>query len=230
MNKKSRGKGYGRALWKEMELVFRDAGTTTIGLDAVSEQVNTYARRGYVDCARIPLMTRKNLTDQPINVTWSQEDSVELQDLRDIDSKDLSALDLAHTGLDRSAYWAADVLPARRYAFGYGIVTDGSLTGMIYARQCPGGVRIGPLYAASYAQARQLLHKLMNDYALMRGTFEAEIFGTNEAGQKVFEELGWEYMGMSYHRMWLEGRVPEEQREGGRGVGGMYATFDAGSG
>lgn len=32
---------------------------------------------------------------------------------------------------------------------------------------------------------------------------------------------------MDYHRMWLNGRVPEEQQEGGRGQKGMFATFDA---
>ncbi|OAL06289.1 hypothetical protein IQ06DRAFT_211971 [Phaeosphaeriaceae sp. SRC1lsM3a] len=206
MNEHVRGQGLGRALWKEMELVFRNAGTTTIGLDAVEQQVKTYERRGYVSCAFIPLMTRKPLADQPLD------------------------LDFKHTGLDRSAYWAKDALPSRLFAFGYGIIENRKLTGMIYARRCPKGARIGPLYAASYAQARQLLHKLMNDKARMQGTFEAEIFGSNEQGQKVFEELGWEYMGISYHRMWLNGNVPAEQQEGGRGTKGMFATFDAGSG
>ncbi|KAH7397003.1 acyl-CoA N-acyltransferase [Phaeosphaeria sp. MPI-PUGE-AT-0046c] len=230
MNAESRGKGLGRALWKEMELVFAKAGTTTIGLDAVPQQVNTYARRGYVDCARIPLMMHMSLAVQPIDVTWGSEGAVDLQDLRDIDSKELAEFDFKHTGLDRSAYWAKDVLPARRHAFGYGIVDKGKLTGCIHARRCPKGARIGPLYAASYPEARQLLHKVMDDLAKMDGTIEAEIFGSNEQGQRLFEELGWEYMGMSYHRMWLNGIVPEEQKDGGRGTTGMYATLDAGSG
>jgi hypothetical protein len=230
MNAAYRGKGLGRELWKEMELVFRNAGTTIIGLDGVEEQVETYKRRGYMDCASIPLMMRDSIQDKPIDVTWSQEDSVELQDLRDIDPKYLAQLDLDHTGLDRSAYWAANALLSRTYALGYAIVAEGELTGLIYARICDEGVRIGPLYAASYSQARQLLHKLMNDYAKRDGTFVAEIFGSNETGQKVFEELGWKYLGSSYHRMWLHGNVPVEQQEGGRGAKGMYAIFDAASG
>jgi len=44
---------------------------------------------------------------------------------------------------------------------------------------------------------------------------------------KVFEELGWKYAGVSYHRMWLNGKVPVEQQEGGEGTKGMYAIFDA---
>jgi predicted N-acetyltransferase YhbS len=85
MNAGYRGKGLGRELWKEMELVFRNAGTTMIGLDGVEEQVETYKRRGYVDCARIPLMMRDSIQDNPIDMTWGQEDLVELQDLRDVD-------------------------------------------------------------------------------------------------------------------------------------------------
>jgi GNAT superfamily N-acetyltransferase len=231
MNEFYRGKGLGRELWSAMEQVFRDAGTEMIGLDGVEEQVATYTRRGFVDCAQIPLMMRESLKFKPIDVTWSHDDDVELQDLRDIDPKDLSQLDLNHTGLDRSAYWAADVLPSRVHAFGYAIMKDGEVTGLIFARRCPQGVRIGPLYAATYSQARQLLHKLMNDYAQMEtGTFVAEIFGSNEQGMKVFEELGWEYTGMEYHRMWLNGKVPVAQQEGGTGVKGMYAIFDAASG
>jgi RimJ/RimL family protein N-acetyltransferase len=231
MNKDHRGKGLGRELWSAMERVFHDAGTETIGLDGVEEQVATYTRRGFVDCARIPLMMRESFATKPIDVTWSHEDEVELQDLRDIDPKYLSQLDLDHTGLDRSAYWAADMLPSRAHAFGFAIIQDDKLTGLIYSRRCPGGVRIGPLYAATYSQARQLLHKMMNDHARMeQGEFVAEIFGSNEQGKKVFEELGWRYTGLSYHRMWLHGKVPTEQQEDGLGVKNMYAIFDAGSG
>jgi hypothetical protein len=230
MNAQYRGKGLGAALWREMELVFRNAGTEVMGLDAVPQQVGTYKRRGFVECASVPCMMRKSLKERPLNISWSyDEDSVELQDLRDLDPKLVSKLDLEHTGLDRSAYWAADVLPARKYAFGYGIVVGGDLTGLIYARHCPSGVRIGPLYAATYEQARQLLHKSMNDYAL-NGEFAAEIFGTNEHGRKVFVELGWEYAGVTYRRMWKDGKVPVEQQEGGKGGKGMYAILCAGSG
>ena len=67
----------------------------------------------------------------------------------------------------------------------------------------------------------------MNDYAKNSGSFVAEIFDTNTEGRKVFGELGWEYAGVDYHRMWLNGKVPMEQQEGGKGAKGMYAIFDA---
>ncbi|KAH8730810.1 acyl-CoA N-acyltransferase [Phaeosphaeriaceae sp. PMI808] len=227
MNAAFRGKGLGRELWKEMQLKFSDAGTTIIGLDGVEEQVETYRRRGFEDYARIPLMTRESLQDRPIDVTWSDESAVELEDLRDVDPKLLAKLDLEHTGLDRSAYWATGILTSRPHAFGFAISNDGELTGFIYARRCQEGVRIGPLYAATYAQALQLLHKLMNDFQKSEGTFIAEVFGSNAEGRKVFEELGWNYAGISYHRMWLHKNVPVEQQPGGKGTKGMFAIFDA---
>ncbi|KAF2025910.1 hypothetical protein EK21DRAFT_75362 [Setomelanomma holmii] len=203
MNAAFRGQGLGRELWKEMELVFKTEGTTMIGLDGVEEQVETYKRRGFEDCARIPLMTREGLGTKP-----------------------LAKLDLQHTGLDRSAYWASSALLSRDDARGYVVVADG-VSGFIFARKCQHGIRIGPLYANSYSHARSLLHRLMVDFADMKGTFIAEIFGTNSSGRRVFEELGWQYAGLSYHRMWLQGRVPIEQQEGGVGAKGMYAIFDA---
>jgi hypothetical protein len=37
-------------------------------------------------------------------------------------------------------------------------------------------------------------------------------------------------VGLGYHRMWLNGKVPQEQQEGGKGAKGMFAIFDAGAG
>jgi ribosomal protein S18 acetylase RimI-like enzyme len=37
MNEAFRGQGFGRELWKEMELTFQRNGTTTMGLDGVQE-------------------------------------------------------------------------------------------------------------------------------------------------------------------------------------------------
>ncbi|KAF1911409.1 acyl-CoA N-acyltransferase [Ampelomyces quisqualis] len=225
-----RGEGLGRQLWKEMELRFKDAETDIIGLDAVQEQVETYKRRGFVSCATIPIMMREPLADKPLEVTWGYEDSPELQDLRDVDPMYLAQFDLDHTGLDRSAYWVQDGLPSRRHTSGFAIIENGQLTGLIYARRCPDGVRVGPLYAANYLHAKQLLSKLMNDYARMNGTFVAEVFGSNELGVQVFEELGWKYANITYHRMWLHGKVPVQQQGGGLGAKRMYAILDAACG
>jgi GNAT superfamily N-acetyltransferase len=225
-----RGQGLGRELWKEMERTFQREGSAIIGLDGVAAQVETYKRRGFVDCARIPLMIRESVAKKPIDVTWSHEDAVAFQALQDIEPETLVKLDLEHTGLDRRAYWQALVSPT--HALGYAIVSDGTVTGFVFARPCEQGHRIGPPYAATYAQARQLLHKIMEDFAGCEEPhgFVAEIFGSNSEGQKVFEELGWKHADVTYHRMWLHGKIPKEQQEGGKGAKGMYAVFDAGAG
>ncbi|KAJ4371295.1 hypothetical protein N0V83_004512 [Neocucurbitaria cava] len=229
MNAGFRGRGLGRTLWKEMEAVFRANGTTVIGLDGVQEQVETYKRRGFEDCARIPLMVRESLKVKALDggVQLDLTEAVELQDLRDVDPGELARLDYEHTGLDRSAYWSSDALLARQGAFGFAIVSGSRLTGFVYVRRCEHGRRVGPLYAETYAQAKQLLHKAMIDSAEMEGSYIAEIFGTNPAGRKVFEELEWVYADLSYHRMWLHGKVPEAQQEAGKGAKGMYSIFDA---
>ncbi|KAH7082946.1 acyl-CoA N-acyltransferase [Paraphoma chrysanthemicola] len=226
MNATFRGHGLGRKLWKEMELAFEKAGTTSVGLDGVEEQVETYKRRGFEDCARIPLMTRDSLGQKAIDVTWLETDAVALLNLRDVHAEQLAELDLAHTGLDRSAYWSTGALTSRIDSLGYAVVAD-KVVSFVYARRCEHGVRIGPLYAATHSQARQLLHRVMIDFAKPQDTFIAEVFGTNPNGRKVFEELGWDYAGLSYHRMWLKGKVPSEQQEGGRGTSGMFAILDA---
>lgn len=230
MNAGFRGRGLGRTLWEEMEAVFRANATTVIGLDGVQEQVETYKRRGFEDCARIPLMVRESLKGKALDgggVQLDLTETVNMQDLRDVDPGELARLDYEHTGLDRSTYWSSDALLSREGAFGLAIVSEARVTGFVYVRRCEHGRRVGPLYAETYAQAKQLLHRAMNDSAVMDGSYIAEIFGTNSAGRKVFEELGWVYADLSYHRMWLHGKVPEEQQEAGKGAKGMYAIFDA---
>jgi hypothetical protein len=44
----------------------------------------------------------------------------------------------------------------------------------------------------------------------------------------VFEEAGWTWLEVDYHRMWLGGRVPDAQQSGGRADKEMWAVFDAG--
>lgn len=230
MSEGFRGIGLGRALWKEMESTFERDGALIIGLDGVEAQVETYKRRGFVDCARIPLMTRESVAKKPVDVTWSQEDAVDVHDFHNIEPEMLAKLDLEHTGLDRRAYWQA--LVTQNHGRGYAIVSDGGVTGFVLARPCEHGQRIGPLYAATEAQARQLLYRILEDFAGCEEphSFVAEIFGTNPEGKKIFEELGWAYADVTYHRMWLHGKVPVEQQEGEKGAKGMYAVFDAGAG
>ena len=214
-----------------MELTFQASNTSIIGLDGVVEQVNTYKRRGFEDVGRIHLMIRPSLKESPLSAAQSQSVGVqgELLDVKSVDPKTLANIDLEHTGLDRSAYWSHDGLLARDDAFGYAVFSTSSesIIGFIFVRRCEHGHRFGPLYADTYENALRLLYVAMNRLTESNGSMIAEIFGSNANGRKVFEELGWSWAGVDYHRMWLGGRVPESQQEGGKGTKGMFATFDA---
>lgn len=231
MNEPFRGMGLGRELWKSLEASFRASNTTVIGLDGVEEQVNTYNRRGFQDLARIALMTRPSLKESPLAAAQAQSVGVEgeLLDVKSVDPKILAKIDLSHTGLDRPAYWSYDALLGRGDAFGYALSSESSsdITGFILVRRCEHGYRFGPLYAKNCTAALRLLGVAMNRLAESEGSFIAEIFGSNPDGKKVFEQLGWSWAGLDYHRMWLHGKVPEAQQEGGLGTKGMFAIFDA---
>ena len=156
----------------------------------------------------------------------------QLVDLKSVHADILAKYDLAHTGLDRRVLWPA--LLSRDDAYGYGILStsgdDTKISGFVLVRRCEQGHRFGPLYAEIHDEASLLLTKAMEHIAASTGSMVAEIFGKNTYGKKLFEEHGWDWAGLDYHRMWLDGRVPKEQADGGRGTKGMYATFDAAQG
>ncbi|KAF2655246.1 hypothetical protein K491DRAFT_693131 [Lophiostoma macrostomum CBS 122681] len=234
LNESVRGKGHGRALWKSLEDVYRFTGRSVIGLDGVEQQVGTYERRGFKDCGLIHLMTRPSVQETAINKerNVSIPTGIELLHLKDVQVDQLAAYDLAHTGLDRRLLWP-DLL-SRDDAYGYALqsTSNGSptLLGYVLVRRCEHGQRFGPLYAESYDQASILLVKAMEHNSSSPGSMVAEIFGANKHGKQLFEEHGWSWANLDYHRMWFNGKVPNEQAEGGRGTRGMYATFDAAEG
>jgi hypothetical protein len=230
LKKAFRGQGLGRELWKEMQLTFQRNGTTIIGLDGVQEQYGTYNRRGFESVGKVLLMTRDSVEKEPITQPLDLPKGTEVQDLRDVDPKELARLDHEHTGFDREAYWSTEGILSRPDSSGFVIrsPTTSRLTGFVFVRSSQSGHRFGPLYAETSEQAKQLLRSAMQAVPASEG-YVAEIFGNNAEGQKCFEDLGWDYENW-FHRMWLGGRVPEEQQEGGKGARGMYAIFDAASG
>ncbi|KAK1242007.1 hypothetical protein MKX07_007830 [Trichoderma sp. CBMAI-0711] len=198
MNEGYRGRGWGAALFKAMLDTYQKNGIHTVGLDAVQEQVNTYARREFVEAARIKLMTRVSAHEVPISYADKQpKQGHRVTDIREVDARAMASLDHAHTGLYRPALWTEEALFSRPDAFGFAILSEASddLQGLI------------------------LIRRLI-----------AETFGPNEHAARVFSDLGWQWAGVDYHRMWLKGRVPIEQQEGGKGPRGMFAVFDAGQG
>ncbi|KAM0448812.1 hypothetical protein ACHAO4_008285 [Trichoderma viride] len=213
---------------------YSEIGIQMVGLDAVKEQVKTYERRGFVEAAKIKIMTCT-----PEQELATKYGGLELTkgykaiDIMEADMGSIADLDRMHTGLDRRVLWAKSLF-SRPDAFGFAIIstTTEELSGFILVRRCEHGHRFGPLFADSNAHASSLLQLAMSHPSVSEssGSLIAEVFGPNENSVDVFSHLGWQWTKMDYHRMWLNGRVPVEQQQGGRGQEGMFAIFDASEG
>ncbi|ORX95970.1 acyl-CoA N-acyltransferase [Clohesyomyces aquaticus] len=236
VNAVHRGLGHGRALLQTVTDSYDAKNISVIGLDGVEEQVKTYERRGFVDIARIKLMTRPSLAEKPSPwIADPLKDDEEMVDSRGVDFEHIRALDLALNGLDRKLLWSEEALFSREDVWAAAIVSrrvesSKKLLGFVLVRRCEHGHRFGPLYAETYQQAALLLRRAMENNDGPDGSMIAEVFGSNPKGMKLFQALGWDYTGLDYHRMWLGGRVPKEQQDGGLGTKNMYAIFDASEG
>lgn len=234
VDKNYQGKGWGGLLFKAMLDAYSEIGIQMVGLDAVKEQVKTYERRGFVEAAKIKIMTCT-----PEQELATKYGGLELTkgykaiDIMEADMGSIADLDRMHTGLDRRVLWAKSLF-SRPDAFGFAIIstTTEELSGFILVRRCEHGHRFGPLFADSNAHASSLLQLAMSHPSVSEssGSLIAEVFGPNENSVDVFSHLGWQWTKMDYHRMWLNGRVPVEQQQGGRGQEGMFAIFDASEG
>ncbi|KAJ9628647.1 hypothetical protein H2203_002549 [Taxawa tesnikishii (nom. ined.)] len=119
----------------------------------------------------------------------------------------------------------------------------------VVVRRSVQGYRIGPLYAKDTESARIVLTSAMEDAGPGRmnstpldnetpydkdveeisekAQLAVEIWSGNPAAEALFTELGWQFLGVDYHRMWLGGEATPEQSEGGLAHKGMFAVFDA---
>lgn len=229
-----RGKGWGAKLFQAGLDHFSENGAKIVGLDAVQEQVGTYGRRGFVENGRIRLMVREGLGVQPLEGELGHTKAgEELYPLDVVPEGVLTKSDLENSGLERPKVWSKEALFSRPDAFGFALVKEGKkdeLEGWVLVRGCQHGFRFGPLYASSPDRASLLLRNAMKRVEAEEGTFIAEVWPQNPEANKVFEDAGWKYAGLDYHRMWLNGEVPKQQQPGGAADKHCYAIFDAGEG
>lgn len=232
-----RGKGYGRALFNALMAHYLQAGTRIVGLDAVPEQKGTYERRGFVATDLIRVVGRPGLKEAPLprdeRAESALKESERLVDLKDVPVEALVRSELEHTGFERPRLWSKDAMFSRPDAFGLALVDkeDASkLRGWILVRRCQEGRRFGPVYAESAGYASLLLRKAMERTEGEEGTLTAEAWPSNAESIGVFEGLGWKVPGVDYFRMWLGGKVPEQQQKGGKAERCMFAIFDAAEG
>ncbi|OJD40664.1 gcn5 family acetyltransferase [Diplodia corticola] len=163
----------------------------------------------------------------------------------------LVAADERVTGLRRTGLWTEELLAGRGDAWGFAAVVGGEesggggggdgrggderVLGFVLVRSCQHGYRVGPLYAPSRGWARALLLRAMQKIesfgaAAAGKSLVAEVWGENPVAVETFEGLGWEYSGMDYSRMWLNGEETEAQKKGGLAEKEVFAWFDAGEG
>jgi hypothetical protein len=234
INEPFRRNGWGNTLFQGGLDHFAAGGARVVGLDAVEEQVGTYERRGFVQKSRIRLMVREGLKNKPLEGGLGHpQQGLELFPLHRVPSEVLVKSDLEHSGLERPNLWTEDAMFSRPDAFGFALVREGvtdALEGWILVRSCEKGFRFGPLYATTKENANLLLRTAMKRVEKEDGTFMAEVWPQNPEANAIFEAAGWMYAGMDYYRMWLNGRVPEEQQPGGLAEKQCFAIFDAGEG
>lgn len=201
----------------------------------MKEQVGTYSRRGFVDMEKIRLMGRKGMKEKCLDggLEHVHEMTERCTELEHIPTRLLVESDLQHTGLERTTLWSKEAMFDRDDTIGLALVKEGKpeeLEGWILVRSCEQGWRFGPLYATTPANATFLLRTAMKRLEEGDGSFIAEMWLKNEKAIEVFEDAGWESLGLEYHRMWLDGNVPEAQQAGGKAEREMFAVFDAGEG
>lgn len=234
LNESQRGKGWGGHLFAKALDHFRRVGVETVGLDAVSQQVQTYSRRGFVEKAKILVLSRMSTKEKPLDGLERCQHGGRLADLEDIPLDILVRGDCEHMGLERARLWTKEALFSRDDVFGFAVVdtVDGEqkMEGWVLVRGCDIGFRVGPLYAANREVARILLWNVLKRCENQDGQFIAELWAGNPASETVFREAGFETEVVQYHRMWLNGNVPTQQLPGGTADQRAYAIFDAGEG
>jgi hypothetical protein len=220
---------------------FKAEGVEYVGLDAVQEQVATYARRGFVDVmTKVHLMKREagKIVPLPADMAiWKEVTSTEpvnnsLVPLSDVSADLLTKNDLQLTGLLRDQLWSSRGVSKQKQVWGMAMLGKDrqDLKGWAVVRPCDLGWRVGPLYGDTVDVAREVLRIVLKKLEDEPGSLIAEVWEANPEAVKLFAELGWEWAGVDYNRMWLNGKVPSAQTKGGKASIGMFTIFDAGEG
>lgn len=173
-----RGQGFGKALWDDTLSRF---GGFTLGLDAVPEQVGTYASDGFVpafgnarysiDAGQLPGPD----PEAPVSAASS------------VPFKDLVAFDGSHFIGARPDFLRHWIEGDDRRAV---VTTAGNeITGFAASRPTPAGHRIGPVFASEPDIARHLILDLAAD---MEGPVAIDIPQPNQAAVDLLTGFGME--------------------------------------
>ncbi|WP_433671420.1 GNAT family N-acetyltransferase [Nocardia sp. CA-136227] len=169
-----RGRGFGLATW---EAGLKHAGNRVVGLDGVPAQQDNYRRSGFelaYSSARFIGVPRLPLPDNAVTA------------LSPADTAELLPYDSACYPADRPAFLTAWLDEPGHRTFAR--IVDGTLTGYAVLRPARDTLRVGPLFADTPADARQLLAALAAHAAGMPLAVDVPL--VNEPAVRLMEEAG----------------------------------------
>lgn len=193
VEQKLRGKGVGRDLWHKVLGRFNG---WTLGLDGVPEQIETYARQGFV-------VAHENLRYSADTAALPPpEGSGSIVPVGAVDFDSLVAYDGRHFFGPRPEFLKRWIQGDRRKAVVS--LADSRVVGFAASRQTSTGHRIGPVFADSAEIAKEMILTLSHDLA---GTVAIDVPIPNRAATELFKGLGME-PGFETSRMY-RGTPPE---------------------
>lgn len=171
-----RGKGLGRQLWDQ---VLDRFGGVALGLDAVPEQVSTYASDGFEPAyGNARYSNDANLLPDP-------DPAIEVVSAAATDFDALVDFDSRHFFGPRAGF-------LREWLTGEGrnsvvVLEDGELAGFAASRSTTAGHRIGPVFTGWQDLAREMILTLS---AGLRGPVAVDIPQPNDAARQLVDSLG----------------------------------------
>lgn len=164
----ARGKGYGMELWDH---AIKHLEGRTIGLDAVTEQEETYRKSGFSTFYRSTRFEGVGGGHKPEGVTR----------LEDVDFSKVAEYDRQCFPADRGSFLQAWLEASG--ATGYGILDGDRLAGFGVIRPCAKGYKIGPLFADDADKAERLYTALVA--TIPGSTFYLDVIEPNEQAMEL---------------------------------------------
>lgn len=173
-----RGQGFGKALWDQALEGFDGF---TLGLDAVPEQVDTYASDGFV-----PAYGNARYSADASSLP-DPDGSTRIEPATAVDFDQLVAFDAAHFFSPRPDFLRPWIEGTGRRA---AVATDrDEITGFAASRPTSAGHRLGPVFAQDADVARELILTLAAD---LPGPVALDLFLPNQSAVEMVESLGME--------------------------------------
>jgi len=188
-----RGKGHGKTLW---DAALSRRSDFTLGLDAVPQQVDSYASDGFV-AAHENARFSADAGDLP-----APDRSVEIRPASDVPFEELVEFDGLRFFAPRPGFLREWIAPGDRDAI---VTVDrGEITGFAVRRPTSTGHRVGPVFATGPEPARAMIIELASRVS---GNVAIDSPRPNPAAREIFDSLGME-PGFETTRMY-RGQAPE---------------------